>query len=168
MSPVPFFQSRRGVGTLNRRRGVSELYASLLMLGVTVSLGSVATGLITNQFSLTATAVGAGASLGESAAGVQLSFVYATVAPSARCPANGIAPEGNVLAFTVFNYGSTRFTPVVIAVNGSLYSPPFPTVEPGGMATFRLALTTPGTCAHSWGQTVLMADSTGDDFQLET
>jgi hypothetical protein len=148
---------------------VSELYASLLMLGVTISLGSVATGLIANQFGLSTTAAGAGAALGESSAGIQLSFVYATVTSSSGCPVFGGAPEGNVLVLTIFDYGATRFVPVVIVVNGTVYySSTYPTLNPGGMGTYRLPLIPPGSCAHSWGQTVLMADSAGEGFQLET
>jgi hypothetical protein len=148
---------------------VSELYASLLMLGVTISLGSVATGLMTNQFGLTTSTAAAGAAGDENSAGIQLSFVFAVTSSPAGCTTYRGVPGGTVLDVTVFDYGSSGFQPTTIVVNGTIYySSAYPTVLPGGMATYRLPFSPAGTCAHSWGQTVLMTDAGGDIFQFET
>jgi len=139
------------------------------MLGVTISLGSVATGLVTNQFGITATTAGAGAMNYENSAGIQLSYVLATTTSAGGCPTYRGVPGGNVLQIIIYDYGSRSFSPTTIVVNSTLYfSPTFPTVAAGGMVTYRLSLTPAGICAHPWGQTVLMADVVGDDFQFET
>jgi len=151
------------------RAGVSELYASLLMLGVTISLGSVVTGLVANQFNLTATTAAAGAAGDENSAGIQLSYVFAVTSSTEGCPTYGGVPGGTVLEVTIYDYGSTGFTPTTVVVNGTVYySQAFPTVPAGGMTTYRLALAPGGTCAHPWGQTMLMADGGGNVFQFET
>ena len=138
------------------------------MLCITISLGSVATGLVANQFGLTAANAATGASGDENSAGIQLSFVFAATSSSTGCPAYRGVPGGAVLEVTVFDYGTSGFLPTTVVVNGTVYySQAFPTVLPGGMATYRLPLAK-GTCAHSWGQTILMADADGDVFQFET
>ena len=148
---------------------MSELYTSLLMLGVTISLGSVAAGLVANQFGLTTTTAAAGAAGDENSAGIQLSFVFAATSSANGCPTYRGVPGGTVLEVTVFDYGSSGFMPTTIVVNGTVYySSAFPTAPPGGMMTYRVPLAPVGTCAHPWGQTVLMADAGGDVFQFET
>ena len=138
------------------------------MLGITISLGSVATALVANQFSLTTANAAAGASGDENSAGIQLSFVFATASSANGCPAYRGVQGGTILEVTVFDYGTNGFLPTTMAVNGTVYfSQAFPAVPPGGMATYRLPLAN-GTCAHSWGQTILMADADGDVFQFET
>jgi hypothetical protein len=148
---------------------VSELYASLLMLGVTISLGSVATGLVANQFGLTTTTAAVAAAGDENSAGIQLSFIFATTSSASGCMTYRGVPGGTVLEVAVFDYGSSSFLPTTMVVNGTVYySSSFPTVPAGGMVTYRLSLDPAGTCAHPWGQTVLMVDAGGDVFQFET
>jgi len=139
------------------------------MLGITISMGSVVTGLLANQFGLTTTTAGAGATSDENSAGIQLSFVFATASSTGGCPAYRGASGGTVLEFAVFDYGSSGFSPTTVVINGTVYySPAFPPIPPGAMMTYRLTLDPAGTCAHSWGQTVLMIDAGGDAFQFET
>lgn len=139
------------------------------MLGATISLGSVATGLVANEFGLATSTSLAGTSVSESSAGIQIAYVFASVSSTSGCSSYGRVTGGSVLSVTVFDYGSTGFRPTAIAVNGTAYFwGTFPKVAPGAMATYHLTLTPPGSCAHPWGQTVVMFDSMGDDFQFET
>ena len=139
------------------------------MLGATISLGSVATGLVANQFGLAASTSASGASIGAQSSGVQISYVIATVSSTAGCPDYRGVPAGAILSVTVFDYGSVGFHPVAMVVNGTTYfSTSYQTVGPGDMATYGAALAPRNSCAHSWGQTVMLVDANGDDFQFET
>lgn len=160
MPPSPHFLRRR-----MRRRAVSELYASMLMVGVTLSLGSVVTYAAMGQFSLSNGAANLGASLDQSSAGVQLGLVYVAVTPSGSCPLDGGYSEGTSMIVSVYNYGAEGFTPAEFVVNSTAYAGAFATVGPGTLAEYTLSL---GSCAHQWGQTLLAIDPLGDEEQLES
>lgn len=139
------------------------------MLGATITLGSVATGLVANQFGLAASTSQTGAVVGAQSAGVQVAYVYATVTSSSGCPDFGTVPGGSVLSVTVFDYGTSAFRPALMVVNGTPYfSTSFPTMNPGGMGSYEVTLTPAGSCAHPWGQTVVLSDAGGVEVQFET
>jgi flagellin-like protein len=163
MTPLPplFSFARRP------RRGVSELYASLLMMGITIAMGGVVTGMAMTQYGLAAGAAGTASSVKEQASGAQLSFVTASVSGTGACPARG-GPQGTTLAVTVFDYGTTAFAASEIVVNGTAYFGLLPVVQPGGLATYQVALAPSGTCARASGQTVMVADPLGEETQFET
>lgn len=140
---------------------MSELYATMLMVGVTLSLGSVVTAAAVGAFGQTEGAASMGASLQESAFGVRLSLVYATVAPSGGCQAY----EGTNITLALYDYGAAGFTPVELAVNSTVYGGGFQAVQPGALVLYSVAL---GSCAHASGQTIVVVDGEGDEVQLES
>lgn len=139
------------------------------MVGVTLSLGGVAAGLMINQFELATTAAADGGAIHVRTAGTQVSFVYAAIGPDPACPTYRGVQGGSVLAITLFDYGTTSFTPRTVVVNGTIYhSSSFPTTGEGELGTYDVTLAPRGQCAHPWGQSVLMADAYGDEFRFET
>lgn len=150
------------------RRGVSELYASLLMMGVTISLGSVVAGMAITQYGLSSGAASLSTSLQEEASGVQVSLITAAVSGQGSCPSYKGSQEGSALVLTVFDYGPTQFTPSEVFVNGTAYFGSYAPVLPGGIETYSFPLVPSGTCAHPSGQVVLMADSQGDEVEFGT
>ena len=147
------------------RKGVSELYASMLMVGVTLSLGSVVLAAALGAFNQSAGAESMGTSLQESASGVQVSLVYAAVAPSGSCPAYGGAREGTSLSLALFDYGTVGFAPTELTVNSTVYQGSFPAVSPGAMRLYTITL---GTCAHHSGQSIGAVDAEGDEVQFDS
>ncbi|MBI3858812.1 MAG: hypothetical protein HY296_01015 [Thaumarchaeota archaeon] len=158
--PLPHFS--------RRRMGVSELYASLLMLGATLSLGSFITAAAVGQFGLATSSSAASSLVEQRSSGKLMAFVYATTATPGPCPQYAGSPEGSTLVFAVFDYGSSAFTPMIISVNGTIYTGAFPSAQPGGLATYQVTLTPAGTCVHTSGQTVMLSDPSGDEFEFET
>ncbi len=144
---------------------MSELYASMLMIGVTLSLGSAVVLAATNTFGLTANSASLGTSLQLSSAGVQLGLVYAAVPASGSCPTYQGFGEGNTLQISLYNYGTVGFTPAEFVVNSTAYAGTFGTIGPGTMGLYSIIL---GSCAHSSGQTILAYDSRGDEVQVGT
>ena len=63
-----------------RRRGVSELYATVLMIGATVSLGSYLTLAAIGQFGMTSSAASVSSVVEQGSSGKLIAFVYATTA----------------------------------------------------------------------------------------
>lgn len=137
----------------------------MLMVGVTLALGSVVVAAAMGQFSRTADSASVGASLVESSQGVGLGLIYATTAPSGSCPTYGGAQEGEVLALSLYNYGAMPFTPAEILVNSTVYRSSLGTLDPGVLGTYTLPI---DTCAHSAGQTILVVDSSGVGVQFES
>lgn len=148
-----------------RRRGVSELFAAVLMIGVTLSLGGLVAAGAVSQFSLGTQSASLGAAAVQRSAGAQLSLAFAAVPQSASCPSYRGAEEGTTLLVGLFDYGSVPFDPAGFAVNSTVYTGTFGLVAAGGLAQLAIPL---GTCAHRSGQTVVAFDAVGDEVQLET
>ena len=157
MAPPRFSFRRR------RRRGVSELYASMLMVGVTLSLGGVVVAAALGSFGQAENSASIGASLQGTEAGTQVSLVYASVTPSGSCPVYRGAQEGTSLTIFLFDYGEIAFSPSEFAVNSTFYQGNFSAIGPGALGEYTLAL---GSCAHPSGLTMAAADSSGDEVQF--
>ena len=142
---------------------MSELYASMLMIGVTLTLGSVVVAAALGSAGQADRSAYHGASVQRQGERVQLSLAYAAVQSSGSCPAYQGANEGDALSFSVFDYGTTGFTPSELAVNSTTFSGGLQPVSPGAMQTYTVAL---GSCAHAAGLTIFLADSRGDAFQF--
>ena len=146
-----------------RRRGVSELYASMMMLGVTLTMGGLVASAAIGQLGLQNGSASMGAALAQESAGKDLALVYLVAAPSGSCPVYAGYHEGTTLTLAVYNYGTERFAPSALAINGTVYAGGYSAVGPGSLGTFALSL---GSCAHASGETVLLVDSVGDEVQL--
>lgn len=144
---------------------MSELYAAVLMIGVTLALGSVVAGAAVGLFGYATRGASLGASAAQESSEVQLSLVYSTTAPSASCPSYGGGQEGTALDIGLFDYGSAGFSPDGFVVNSSVIGGDFGSVAPGSLAQFVLPL---GSCAHPSGQTLVAFDAAGDEVQIET
>lgn len=165
MAPFTFFK-RPGRGRrLGIRTAVSELYASLLMIGVTLSFGSVVTSAAVSQLNSTAGSSSLAASLQEASAGKQIALVYATVGSTGGCQSYRGATEGTSLTVALFDYGTTPFTPSEIVNNSTVYAGNYPTLGAGSLASYTVAL---GSCAHPSGQNLLAVDASGDEVQVGT
>ena len=145
------------------RRGVSELYAAMLMIGVTIMVGTVVVLSASNQFGLVANAASVGASLQSSSSGVQVGLVYAEVVSSRSCPSYQGTIEGTTLSVSLYNFGSTSFIPSLVAVNGTAYAGGFSPLVPQNIGVYTIGL---GSCAHSGGQTIVAVDALGDELQF--
>lgn len=151
---------------LSKRHGVSELYASLMMIGVTLSFGSVATIAAVNQFGLSSNSASLNILVQEASAGKQISLVYGTVPypGTAGCPPYHGYTEGMSYALALYNFGSVAFAPIEVFVNGSLLAGgPYSTLSAGSMTILTLTL---GSCAHPAGQIFLLVDASGDEVQV--
>ncbi len=137
------------------------------MVGATLSLGGYVTAAAVTQFGLVTSSASVSSSVQDRTAGTLVSFVYSVTTSPGSCPEYGGAPEGGALTVAVFDYGSTPFTPVAAALNGTLVAGTFSSVAPGSMGTAVLEAPT-GVCVHASGQTVLLEDSSGGEVQLET
>jgi hypothetical protein len=154
---------------IKRRSGVSELYAAIMMVGVTLAFGSFVASAAINQFNLSTYSGSLAAQVQEASAGKQISFVYFVIAPgSGSCTGTyrGVT-EGENATLALFNYGSVGMNPTEIFVNGTLlYSGAgFGDIAPANMTTFSLTL---DSCAHASGQTILLVDAYGDEVQFAT
>ena len=149
------------------RRGISELYASMLMVGVTLSFGSVASALAIGQFGSADAASSLSGSVAERSTGTQVSFVFAYVTQTGSCTTFLGAPEGGSLSVILFNYGSTSLTPSLVTVNSTVYAVSAQPILPGRAGTLTVPLA-PGACAHPGGQAVVVSDTNGDEAQIET
>lgn len=144
---------------------MSELYATMLMVGVTLSLGSVVVAAAMQSFGQAQDSASLGTSLQASASGVQIGLVYVAVAPSGSCPAYQKYNEGTSMTLALFDYGATGFTPVELVVNSTIYQGSYPVMAPGTLARYGVTL---GSCAHSSGLTMVAVDAQGDEVQLES
>ncbi len=148
---------------------MSELYASLLMLGVTLSFGSVVASMAAGQFAQGTSSASLGSALQAESSGRQLAFIYSVSTAQGSCPNYEGAPEGSTLILTFLDYGSQPFTPDQILVNGtSYYSTSYQTIAPGTAASYAVALAPAGTCVHSAGLSIMLTDTYGDEAQFET
>ncbi len=151
-----------------RRRGISELYASVLMIGATLSLGGFVASSAVTQFSRSTGSYSLAAAVQAASSGKQVSLVYGLVsAPgSGGCTkAYGGYSEGTAYVLVLYNFGSVGFTPSRVFDNVTLLSGgPYQSLAPGTMATYSFTL----ACAHSSGQTFLLVDSAGDEVQVGT
>ena len=159
MAFPPIFRTRR------TRGGVSELYAAVLMIGVTISLGSLVLAAASSQFGLAADSASLGSSLQQTSAEVQLGVVYVAVPPSGSCPLYQGFQEGTTLTVGLFDYGSAGFSPAGFVVNSTAVPGSYGTVVPGALGQFAVTL---GSCAHHSGQVILAYDSAGDEVQFGT
>jgi len=135
----------------------------MLMIGVTLSLGSFVAFAALGQFGLAANSASLGASLDQSSAQTQLGMVYVAVASSSTCPSFGGVHEGVSLTLALYNYGTTSFTPSELLVNATAYQGAYGSTPPGSLGLYTVTL---AACAHSSGQSVLAADSAGDVLQV--
>lgn len=152
---------------LGERTATSELYASLLLMGVTLSFGGVVTAAALSQFDLSTGFGPTMAGSQQASAGKQISFVYSAVlVGSGSCSSTyrGVT-EGKTYYIELFNYGSVGFTPTEVVNNSTIYTGAYPPVPSGGTATYSLSLS---ACAHPSGQTFLFVDSDGDEVQVGT
>jgi hypothetical protein len=154
---------------LKRRSGVSELYAAIMMVGVTLAFGSFVASAAINQFNLSTYSGSLAAQVQEASAGKQISFVYFVVAPgSGSCTGTYLGvTEGENATLALYNFGSVGMNPTEIFVNGTLlYSGTgYGDIAPASMTTYSLNL---GTCAHASGQTILLVDAYGDEIEFGT
>jgi hypothetical protein len=149
------------------RMAVSELYASLLMIGVTLSFGSLVTISAVNQFNLSTASTVLSGSLQMASGGKQLSLVFAAVTPgSGGCAVTyrGVV-EGKSLTLSLFDYGAASFAPTEIVDNSTVYVQGLAPISPGSVVTYSMSL---AACAHVSGQSFLLLDQSGDEVQFGT
>ncbi len=144
---------------------MSELYASMLMIGVTLSVGSFVAYAAVSQAGAASGSASLGAALAQSSAGTQLSLVYAAVTPSASCPTYAGYHEGTSLSLSLYDYGTASFSPAAIMVNSTVYPGSYATISAGDLATYTIPL---ATCAHSSGLTIFAVDPSGGEVQVGT
>jgi hypothetical protein len=143
------------------------MYASVLLIGVTLSFGSVVAVAALNQFGQATNSDSLGSSLESAGAGRQLSLVYGTVPNpgSGGCTAiSGGVEEGTGFSLALYNYGSASFFPAQVFDNGTQLNGPFSPIPPGSITS--LSLTLP--CSHPSGQVFLLVSGDGDEVQVGT
>lgn len=170
-----FFSPLGSVRPGGRRRGVSELYASVLMIGVTLSFGSIVASAAVSQFQASTQGDSQSVLAQEASVGKQVALVYGTVVQgSGGCTATyvgaggGTYLEGKSYVLALYDYGSASFAPAEVFDNGTL-------LPPGGYAV--IAADGPGpvsdslalaACARPSGQTFLLVDASGDELTVAT
>jgi hypothetical protein len=145
----------------------------MLMVGVTLSFGSVITAAAVQQFNASTSGEAFAASAEQASVGKQISLVYGTVvAGSGGCtttykgPDGGTYTEGKSYTLVLYNYGSVPFTPDEVFDNGTLLAVgAYSTVPASGLASNTLTLV---SCAHPAGQTILLVDSSGVEISVGT
>jgi len=135
----------------------------MLMVGVTLSLGSAVVVAAIGSFGEADSTASLGASLQESASGVQLGLVYAAVPSVGSCPVYQGANEGTSLTLALFDFGTVAFTPMEFVVNSTVYTGSYSIIIPSAMSQYVIIL---GTCAHASGLTIFVADAQGDEVQV--
>jgi len=143
------------------RRGVSELYASMLMVGVTLTLGGLVASAAMGQLELANSSASLGAT--QMAGGVQLEMVYLVIDSSGSCPMFGGYHEGTSATLALYDYGTADFAPAEIAINGTVYAGTYGILGAGALGAYSLNL---GKCVHSSGQTVIVTDSLGEEAEF--
>lgn len=133
------------------------------MVGVTLSVGTFVSYAALSQFGLSTGSSAVEAGLQQTTAGIQVSLVYLTVAPSGACPPYQGLNEGTSATVALYNYGTGGFSPVQFIVNSTAYAGGYATLAPGGMNTYVLSL---GSCAHPSGLTVVAVDAFGNEVQF--
>ncbi|MDG6933109.1 MAG: hypothetical protein JRN68_00250 [Nitrososphaerota archaeon] len=151
-----------------RRHAISELFAALMLVAITLSFGSFVTYSAINYYGLSDLAAQQAANSQQQAASKLISIVYANVVPgSGGCVTsyNGVV-EGTILDLGFYNYGSAQFNTAVVYLNDTFYSGyGFSPLAPGNFTTWQLSTL---SCIHASGQTLLISDSSGSEVQLET
>ena len=161
------------------RPAVSELYSSVLMIGVTLVFGGIVTSAAVGQFNGSTSGGALGVQEQEASAGKQVSIVYGTVvAGSGGCtstyegPDGGSYAEGKTYLLVLYDYGSVSFTPYEVFDNGTLLAVGgYSTVsaqsggDSPGPVSNTLALP---SCAHPGGQSFVLIDEAGDEVALGT
>jgi hypothetical protein len=147
---------------------VSELYATLLLMGVTLSFGGLVATSALQQISLQSGASSAAASSQAAAAGKDLALAFGTVpAPGSGGCRQSYAGflEGTGYTLALFNYGSRAFAPAEVFDNGTLLAGgPYGAALPGRLTTYSLTL----GCSHPSGQEFLLVDASGAVEQIGT
>ena len=146
-----------------KRRAVSELLATMMMIGVTLSVGGYITVAAINQFGLAQDTTSAAAVIQQQSDEKLVSLVYATVTASGSCPIYGGQSEGT-LVLELYDYGTVAFDPSEAFINGTLFAGAG-NLSPGSIGAF--AFSSP-SCVHASGQTVVLVDSYGTEIQLGT
>lgn len=136
----------------------------MLLVGVTLSLGSMVVAAAEGQFSLASGTASLEGRINQDAASVQLALVYST-ATAGSCGSYLGSPEGTTLTVALFDYGSGTFTPSGFTVNSTVITGTYGALSPGELVAYALPL---GPCVHSSGQTVVAFDSSGGEVQFET
>jgi hypothetical protein len=134
----------------------------MLMVGVTLAMGSMVAVAALGQFGLSNGSAAQNAALMQSASGVDLGLVFVSVLPSESCPQFMGYNEGATITVSIYNYGTSAFTPSEFMDNSSAFHGTYSTTPPGSLGDYTLNL---GKCTHSAGQTLLVLDSTGEGFQ---
>jgi hypothetical protein len=145
----------------------------MLMVGATLSFGSLVTAAAIQQFNATASGASLVASAEQASVGKQVSLVYGTVtAGSGSCtatyrgPDGGTYTEGKAYTLALYNYGSDSFTPDEVFDNGTLLAVGgYPAIPPSGLVSIPLTL---ASCAHPAGQTFLLVDTSGVEITVGT
>ncbi len=135
----------------------------MLMVGVTLSLGSVVAAAALGQFGLANGAASADAAVRQTSAGVGLSLVYVAVAPSGSCPLYDGYPEGTAMTVSLYNYGAASFAPSEFMVNSTAYPGTYAALGAGTLGAYTILL---ASCAHASGQTLLILDPAGEGAQV--
>jgi FlaG/FlaF family flagellin (archaellin) len=150
---------------LDPRGGISELYASVLMVGVTLTVGGLVASSALGQFALANDSASISAMSQDTSARIQIGLVYIVAVSSGSCPVYGGYHEGTTVEISLFNYGGATFAPAEMVLNGTVYTGSYAILGPGSLGTYALTAT---ACAHSSGQTLVVADSMGDEVQFES
>jgi uncharacterized membrane protein len=145
----------------------------MLMVGATLSFGSLITAAAIAQFNAAASGASLVASAEQASVGRQVSLVYGTVvAGSGGCtatykgPDGGTYTQGKTYTLVLYNYGSVSFTPDEVFDNGTLLAVGgYSTIPASGLTSNSFTL---ASCAHPAGQTFLLVDTSGDEISVET
>jgi hypothetical protein len=135
------------------------------MVGVTLTVGGLVASSALGQFALANDSASLSAVIQETSARIQIGVVYLVALSSGSCPVYGGYHEGNTIEIAIYNYGGTPFTPSEMIFNGTVHAGSYASLGPGSLGAYALTLT---TCSHSSGQTVIVADSAGDEVQFES
>jgi len=147
------------------RGGISELYASVLMVGVTLAVGGLVASSALGQFALANESASLSAMAQEASARIQMGLVYFVTVSSESCPMYGGYHEGTTLEIAIYDYGGAPFTPAEMILNSTAYTGTYAPMEAGTLGTYAFTV---ATCSHSSGQTVIVVDSKGDEVQFES
>ncbi len=153
---------------ISNRTGVSELYATMLMIGATLLFGSLVVEAALSQSSASSYSSYLAASAQQGSSGKLVTLVYSSVFPgSGSCiqTYKGIT-EGTAFTLALYNYGITSFTPTAVYINGTLYSGSgYAAIIASGLTVY--SFTAP-TCVHASGQTFTLVDAGGSEVSIGT
>ena len=135
----------------------------MLMIGVTLATGGLVASAALGQLGLANASASTGAAIQGYSSGVQLALVYVATTPSGSCPVYDGFHEGTTLTISLYDYGTSSFTPEAVALNGSVYPGPYAPLANWTIGSFAVTI---GSCAHPSGQTILAIDPQGDEVQF--